>query len=435
MSRTRPIQTGSHCPPAKRVARRKVLGSASQRPTEMAARFAVVGVGWITIGLALLVWSVVSPDETTQWTALHCLFLGGVSQLVIGFGQFFSCAFLATTPPHRRLTLGQLVVWNAGVVGVVIAVPRGHSELAYGGAVLIVAALVLFLLGMAGMERRSLRPGGLAVIWYQAATVSLVVGALVGVAMTTDRYWTHGSLVDAHVTLNVAGWLGGAILGTEQTFFPSLTHTRLAHPMLQLPVFGAWFIGVIALACGSAFAQSALVTVGWVALFVAVLIFGANISASWRASRRPRPPAVHLVATGYVFGVAGIGAMAVFGVGSSSALPTSHQTLLAAVLLAGWIGLTVAGSLVHLLGVLIRVQTGFARPAAVNRSVIGAICMAAALSITAIVVGGSLGRVDVVTSGEVGLAVVGLVLMVMIGALAGRLAAVVLDLRRSQRAD
>jgi hypothetical protein len=66
----------------------------------------------------------VTGIEWLRWLALHLLFLGGISQLVLGAGQFFVCAFLVTDPPPRRLIAAEVGAWNAGTVLVAVGVPQ-----------------------------------------------------------------------------------------------------------------------------------------------------------------------------------------------------------------------------------------------------------------------------------------------------------------------
>jgi hypothetical protein len=68
--------------------------------------------------------------------------------------------------------------------------------------------------------------------------------------------WSAGSLLGAHMTLNLAGWFGTAIVGTLHTFFPSLTQTHLRFAALQRPTFAGWTLGTAALATGYGFAAA-----------------------------------------------------------------------------------------------------------------------------------------------------------------------------------
>src|SRR5215208_696658 len=91
---------------------RRLTDPAAPRPSGVLAVFFAAG---LTFALADTPW--------LHWLALHLVFLGGVSQLVLGAGQFFVCAFLATSPTPRWLVRAQLVAWNAGAMLVAVGVP------------------------------------------------------------------------------------------------------------------------------------------------------------------------------------------------------------------------------------------------------------------------------------------------------------------------
>jgi hypothetical protein len=89
---------------------------------------------------------------------LHLVFVGGISQLVLGAGQFFAGAFLATDPPSRPLVRLQLAAWNAGTLLVAAGVPtRTHAATIAGGAFLAVG-LAAFSLGLRTCD--NIRYGG-----------------------------------------------------------------------------------------------------------------------------------------------------------------------------------------------------------------------------------------------------------------------------------
>lgn len=303
-----------------------------------------------------------------HWSALHLVFLGGVSQLVLGAAQFFVCAFLATDPPPRRMIAAQLVAWNTGTVLVAVGVPSATPRLVEAGGALILTGLVLFAVALAGMERRSLQQARWALRWYELSAACLGVGAVLGVLMARGTTWPHGSLLGAHLALNLGGWMGAAIVGTLHTFFPSLTQTRLRHPRLQGPTFWLWLLGIAGLAAGAAYASRWLLAVAWLDLLVAAALLAANLLGSLRASAMTLALPARLLAVAQLFLPAGLVLAlvatvrdGVYGPFTGDARPT-----LAALLLAGWIGMTVTGSLLHLLAVLARVRN-FARPMPVPR--------------------------------------------------------------------
>jgi nitrite reductase (NO-forming) len=301
-----------------------------------------------------------------HWLALHLALLGAVSQLVLGAGQFFTCAFLATDPPPRRLVRAQLVSWNAGTALVAVGVPTGVNGLTDAGAALVGVGLTLFALALRGMQRSSLQRAPWAVRWYMTCAACLALGALVGALLARGTAWSHGSLLGAHLALNLGGWLGTAIVGTLHTFFPSLTQTRLRHPRLQAPTFWLWLVGVAALAAGAAGGSQAVVATGWLVLALSATSLSVNLIASLRGADAPLTLPARLIAVAQCFLVAGLvtALAATLRDGFGAAFVGQARGALAALLVGGWIGLTVAGALLHLLAVVARVrQFALAMPA------------------------------------------------------------------------
>jgi nitrite reductase (NO-forming) len=342
----------SRCP------RRRPIDPRSPRPSGLLAAFFAAGIAFM---LAAAVFGAISEATGVwwqHWVALHLLFLGGISQLVLGAAQFFTCAFLATDPPSRRLIGAQLGAWNAGTILIAIGVPTATTPLVDAGGILIAAGLALFVAALVTMDRRSLQQARWALRWYQASAACLGAGALLGVLMARGTVWTHGSLLGAHLALNLGGWFGTAIVGTLHTFFPSLTQTQLRHPRLQAPTFWLWLAGIAELAAGAAFDSRALVTLAWLDLLVAAGLLAVNLAASLRASTARLSLAARLLTTGQLFLVAGAVVALIATLRHGTAMPFIEpwRGALATLLIAGWIGLTVAGSLLHLLAVLARVR-------------------------------------------------------------------------------
>ncbi|MEO6857144.1 MAG: hypothetical protein ABI323_00940, partial [Solirubrobacteraceae bacterium] len=297
-----------------------------------------------------------------HWIALHLALLGGVSQLIVGAGQFFSCAFLATDPPSRRMIGAQLLAWNTGTALVAVGVPTAITPLVDAGGLLLGIGLVLFAISLRDMQRRSLQRARWALRWYQACAVCLGLGGLLGLLLARDTSWPHGSLLGAHLALTLGGWLGTAIIGTLHTFFPSLTATTLRHPRLQGPTFTLWLLGVGELALGAAIGADAVIAAGWVTLLLAAALLELNLLASLRGASATLALPARLIALAQTFLPAGLLLALVVTLKAGGAAPFvgPARSALAALLLVGWIGLTVAGSLLHLLAILARVRS-FAR--------------------------------------------------------------------------
>jgi hypothetical protein len=324
----------------------------------MLGAFFVGGLAFLLAGAVVAIVDAATEWPRGHWLALHLVFVGGISQLVLGAGQFFAGAFLATDPPSRVLVRVQLAAWNIGAVLVAAGVVEGADPAVIAGAVLLAGGLVAFVAGLRGMRGRSLQRIPWAVRWYEACAAFLGVGVLIGVMMATGTWWSAGSLLGAHMALNLAGWFGTAIVGTLHTFFPSLTRTKLRFPELQRPTFAGWTLGTLALATGYAFDVGALAIAGWAALTVAAVLLCANLAASLLAAPTPLSLPARLIAPAQACLVlALLIALADALGGEATAGPYgATRAAMAILLVPGWLGLTVAGSLLHLLSLLARVR-------------------------------------------------------------------------------
>lgn len=339
------------------TARRPAFGGPG--PSSLLSAFFPPAIAFLALGAAVgIAHAAGAGDRDLRWLSLHLLLLGGVSQLILGAGQFFSCAFLATSPPSRRMLGAQLACWNAGTLLIATGHPLVHSApVTHAGAVLIAAGVALFFVALRGMEARSLQRARWALRWYHACAACLAAGTLVGAVMASNTLWTHGSLLGAHLALNIGGWCGTAIVGTLHTFYPSLTGTPLRHARLQGPTFAAWLAGIVLLAAGAAFGAVALVAAGWLCALTSAFLLGVNMLASVRATQRLSPTAGVLAAAQAPL-VAGMLLALVETIRSGATAPFVGETrpVLAALLLGGWLAPTVLASLVHLLKLLARVR-------------------------------------------------------------------------------
>jgi hypothetical protein len=205
------------------------------------------------------------------------------------------------------------------------------------------------------MQRRSLQRPVWGIRWYYACVVFLAAGGALGLQLARGVPWGHGDLLSAHVTLTVLGWLGTAIVGSLHTFFPTLSGRRLARARLEGPTFMAWTLGVACLATGYLFALGPLAALGLLGLSAGALMLLANVLRTARAPGRPLGLAAKLVLGGQL--CLGIGlplASSLAPLDPSQPFTGGVRGALAALLLAGWVGMTVAGSLLHLLPIAIR---------------------------------------------------------------------------------
>jgi nitrite reductase (NO-forming) len=344
------------CPRTGRT-RAAALAPGATRPSDALTAFLVVGVAWLVAAAASGIAAALTDEPDLRWLALHLAFVGGVSQLVVGAAQFFACAFLATEPVSRATVRAELALWNVAVVAIAIGVPLDADALTGLGGMLVVAGLTLFADALRRMRKRSLQRAPWATRWYMTAALFLACGAALGPVIGGDVVWTHGSLLGAHLVLNLGGWFGTAIVGTLHTFFPSLTQSRLRWPRLQQPTYGAWCAGIAALALSAAYDLDAGAIAGWGLLLAATAMLGANLLASARTGELRSAGAI-VVGAGQLMLVAAVlaGLRSAIDSDPFAALLWEDRTTVAALLLGGWIGLTVAGSLLHLLALMERVR-------------------------------------------------------------------------------
>jgi len=367
------------CPNTGRM-RGTALAPGATRPSDALTAFLAVGVAWLVAAAVAALLATVTDEPDLRWLALHLAFLGGVSQMVVGAAQFFTCAFLATDPASRPTVRLELTLWNSAVVATAIGVPLEITPLTGLGGVLVLAGLAVFVRTLLAMRRRSLQTAPWATRWYLTCAALLAVGALLGPVMADDVAWTHGSLLGAHLVLNLGGWFGTAIVGTLHTFYPSLTGTRLRWARLQLPTYLAWTAGIVVLATSAAFNLDGGAIAGWALLLAATVMLAANLLASARAGT-VRTAGALLVSTGQLMLVAAValGLASAIENGPLMALLGADRTAVAALLVGGWIGLTVAGSLLHLLTVMARVRGGLGNraPARFERLAVAGAAIAA----------------------------------------------------------
>lgn len=357
-----PVRRGATPPPQRRCRRRPTPRQEGDlRPTDVVSSFFICGIAFLLAAALAALIQTISPWPWGRWLALHLAFVGGVSQLVLGASQFFAGAFLAIDPPPRRLVRAELLAWNLGAVILAIAVPRAAGAAVWLAVALLVVSLGLWGVAIATMWSRSLRRSAWAVAWYCSGALFLGLGAIAGSLLAHGVAWSHGNLLDAHMALNLAGWFGAAIVGTLHTFYPSLTQTQLRYPRLQRLAFWSWSGGVAALAVGYASAVDPLALAGWLALCLGALALLANVAASLRGAMRPLSLPARLVGAAQPFLLAAliVASAAAFDRSPAQALAGSTRATVGTLLVAGWIGLTVLGSLLHLLAVVIRVRGGF----------------------------------------------------------------------------
>lgn len=168
-----------------------------------------------------------------EWLALHLLVLGAATNAVFVWSRFFAEALLHARAGSARPALVRLVILNTGVAAVLAGVSGGLAPLAVAGAVLVVTAVIAHVAGLVAMARSSPLAGPLAVVawYYVAAGAALAVGGTLGGVLAAGSLRSpamDAALKLAHAQVNLLGWLGLAMIGTEFMLWPMVLRTRMA---------------------------------------------------------------------------------------------------------------------------------------------------------------------------------------------------------------
>lgn len=251
------------------------------------------------------------------WLALHLLVLGAATNAVFVWSWHFAEALLHARPASARPGYLRLAVLNAGIAAVLAGVSTSVDGLAVAGAALVIVAVSWLVAGLARLAHGSVLPGRLReVVWYYlAAGVALALGAALGGVLATDV--VRSQRLDAafrltHAHLNLLGWLGLAILGTEFMLWPAVLRTRMAGdaPMWARRVLVVTVSGLAVTAVGL-LSTAEVMAARWVAV-AGMLVYGAGVAGSLvpavreMRARPPRSAAAWALVAGNAWLLAGV---------------------------------------------------------------------------------------------------------------------------------
>ena len=292
------------------------------------------------------------------WLALHLVLLGAATNAIVVWSEHFAAALLRAPPVPERLATARALALNLGIVAVLGGVHGGRTALAAAGACLAGGVVLGHALVLALRIGRALpsRLGG-TVWYYVAAAAALLAGMGLGlwlaggVAGSADA---HRALRLAHVHLNVLGWVGLAVVGTQFTLWPTVLRTRM-EPGLELAIRRALppLAGGLAVAAGGLAAQQRLVALAGLAAYGTGL--GVALVPFVRTARRrpPRTAAAWMLGAGMAWLVVAVAAdLVALAASPGVADLDGHLSRLVPVVAAGFALQTLTGALTYLLPVV-----------------------------------------------------------------------------------
>ncbi len=208
-----------------------LAGSSSPRPRRRRHMVAAALVAAYLFGAAVVI-AAQHAVPVPQWLALHLLLLGGATNAVFVWSRHFAQALLharlgSETPAHVRLA-----VLNTGIVSVLTGVALPYVPLAVAGAALVIAAVIAHTISLVTMARGATLAGRLRITvrYYIAGGAALAVGAGLGAVLASDAAQSDAwerAVVLMHAHLNLFGWLGLSVIGTQFMLWPAVLRTRM----------------------------------------------------------------------------------------------------------------------------------------------------------------------------------------------------------------
>lgn len=207
----------------------EAAGASPRRRRHTIAAILVAGY-LVAAGVAVIAHDMLAMPE---WLALHLLVLGAASNAVLVYSRHFAQALLHARPGPEWPANTRLAVFNVGAVAVLVGMSLRQSWLAVAGAALVVTAVIGHTASLVAMARAASLSGRLRnVAWYYvAAGACLVIGGtlgglLAGGAVRPARWEQAVRLAHSH--LNLLGWLGLVVIGTQFMLWPAVLRTRMA---------------------------------------------------------------------------------------------------------------------------------------------------------------------------------------------------------------
>jgi nitrite reductase (NO-forming) len=321
------------------------------------------------------------------WLALHLVLLGAATNAIVVWSEYFAAALLRAPPASERVALVRALALNLGIVGVLAGVHAGRSGLAAAGACLAGLVVLGHALGLAGRIARALPARLSGTVWfYVAAAAALLTGMGLGLwlaggaAASADG---HRALRLAHVHLNVLGWVGLAVVGTQFTLWPTVLRTRMV-PGLEKAV--RWSLpplagGLAAAAAGLATQRRAVALAG-LAVYAAGLGIALVPFVRTALRRPPHTAAGFMLGAGMVWLALAVGADLVALAAAPRVVDLDGQLArLVPVVVAGFALQTLTGALTYLLPVV------FGRGAWGNRRLTGILELGWPLRVAAVNLG------------------------------------------------
>jgi nitrite reductase (NO-forming) len=237
------------------------------------------------------------------WLALHLVLLGALTNAIVVWSEHFAAALLRVPRAGERAATARALALNLGVLAVLGGVHAGRPVLVAGGAWLAGAVVAVHAAALAVGIRRALGGPLAGTVWfYVAASTALLAGMGLGVLLaggaagSADAY---RAMRLAHVHLNVLGWVGLAVVGTQFTLWPTVLRTRMvADPRRAVAWSLPLTVGGLAVTTAGLLAQWRPLALAGLASYLAGLLVALRPFARTVLRRRPHTAASWMLGAG-----------------------------------------------------------------------------------------------------------------------------------------
>ena len=181
-----------------------------------------LAVGFAVAGGA----AAVVPHATGAWLPLHLFLVGALGLAISGATRLFAVTWSAGSPAHPTLVVAQrrLLAIGAGGLAVGRELDAPVVVLAAFGLCVSGSLALLAILLRADVRHARVRRFDAALRYYFVAIAAGLVGTGLGASLVTG----HAGVRDAHVVLNLLGFVGLVIAGTLPTFAATQLRMKLA---------------------------------------------------------------------------------------------------------------------------------------------------------------------------------------------------------------
>ncbi len=273
---------------------------------------------FLMTGLYLLLTALVTLDSSLaslgwmpalaglKWMRVHFITLGVLTQLV--FGLLPTLTARGLNLPKPKTNWFSWLVYNGGLIILLIGLPSVHRESIIAGGTMIFFAVLLLMKDLISLRREAIAVQGRGVCstyattrFYLGGLVYLLVGVLVGTGLWIGWSAPLGIAIpkEVHVHTNLWGYTALIFAGLIFDLFPKLTKQRLfGKARLDMLVFGAMALGALGLVTGP------WLDIGWPAVYGltlhtlgTLLLLGAFVLMVIRERRLRHPGAAHIVSS------------------------------------------------------------------------------------------------------------------------------------------